>query len=210
MNSDTPLVKRAYNLGLKAVPNFATLSANQIAYYESHLDELPAAITRGFIIPVSSPEFMLFMLDFIIHVDRSVKPNYPARMKEVMDPELEFAGPAEYDLSQVEQWLHGDQYHGCARGVNIYRYLQNSEEGALATCLNLQDGFAIQQKGIAVFRKLFTNKSVHLWCSVIRDQDDDLYVPCLYDHGGKVLMGWRWLNVSDWNSNAPALRFNSK
>jgi len=49
---NTPLVKRAYNLGLKAVPNFAeVLSEGQIAYYEEHLDELQAALRRGFIIP---------------------------------------------------------------------------------------------------------------------------------------------------------------
>lgn len=51
MTHDTPLVKRAYNLGLKAVPNFVGLSAKMIAYYEQHLREIPAALTRGFIIP---------------------------------------------------------------------------------------------------------------------------------------------------------------
>ncbi len=52
---DTPLVKRAYNLGLKAVPNFIALSEAQIAYYETHLDELKEAIQRGFLIPVAAP-----------------------------------------------------------------------------------------------------------------------------------------------------------
>ena len=48
----TPLVKRAYNLGLKAVPNFMdALTEEAIAYYEQHLDELPTAIRRGFTIP---------------------------------------------------------------------------------------------------------------------------------------------------------------
>ena len=48
---DTPLVKRAYNLGLKAVPNFLALTEDQVAYYEVHLDELPSAIARGFVLP---------------------------------------------------------------------------------------------------------------------------------------------------------------
>ncbi len=43
-------MKRAYNLGLKAVPNFTALSEEQIAYYEKHLDELPAAVKRGFVV----------------------------------------------------------------------------------------------------------------------------------------------------------------
>lgn len=45
---DTPLVKRAYNLGLKAVPNFLTLSEEQIIYYEQNLDKIPEALARGF------------------------------------------------------------------------------------------------------------------------------------------------------------------
>lgn len=44
-------VKRAYALGLKAVPNFTALSDAQLAYYEEHLDELPSAIARGFVVP---------------------------------------------------------------------------------------------------------------------------------------------------------------
>jgi hypothetical protein len=49
---NTPLVRRAYNLGLKATANFAdVLTEPQIEYYEMHLDELPAAISRGFIFP---------------------------------------------------------------------------------------------------------------------------------------------------------------
>lgn len=54
---NTPLVKRAYNLGLKAVPNFAeSLGEEQIAYYENHLDELPSALRRGFVLPGQSAE----------------------------------------------------------------------------------------------------------------------------------------------------------
>ncbi|MBP9749201.1 MAG: hypothetical protein KBD21_00465 [Candidatus Pacebacteria bacterium] len=51
MSHDTPFVKRAYNLGLKAVPNFCTLTPEQVAYYEQHLDEIPTALARGFIDP---------------------------------------------------------------------------------------------------------------------------------------------------------------
>ncbi len=50
---DTPLVKRAYNLGLKAVPNFLALTEAEIFWYEQHLEELPAAICRGFVLPQS-------------------------------------------------------------------------------------------------------------------------------------------------------------
>lgn len=51
--SDTPSsVKRAYNLGLKIVPNIhSSLSEEEIAYYENHLAEIPEALRRGFVIP---------------------------------------------------------------------------------------------------------------------------------------------------------------
>ena len=49
---DTPFVRRAYNLGLKATANFADiLTEAQIEYYEQHLGELSSAIRRGFILP---------------------------------------------------------------------------------------------------------------------------------------------------------------
>ncbi|MBU6321697.1 MAG: hypothetical protein KGI78_03115 [Patescibacteria group bacterium] len=46
----TPLLKRAYNLGLKAVPNFEALPAAVIEYYEQHLDLIPQALARGFVV----------------------------------------------------------------------------------------------------------------------------------------------------------------
>ncbi|MHB8660882.1 MAG: hypothetical protein ACYC75_03055 [Minisyncoccota bacterium] len=45
----TPSIKRAYNLGLKAVPNFETLPDDVIVYYEQHLDQIPRALARGFV-----------------------------------------------------------------------------------------------------------------------------------------------------------------
>jgi hypothetical protein len=56
MLDDTPLVKRAYNLGLKIVPNMLGLTAEQIEYYEQHLSEIPDALARGFVVP---PKFAL-------------------------------------------------------------------------------------------------------------------------------------------------------
>jgi len=196
---DTPLIKRAYNLGLKAVPNFTTLSEDEIAFYEGNLDQLPVAVARGFIVPEP-------VLDFIVRVDRSVKPSYPNWMKKLMHPELELAGPAEYNLQDgVEQWLHDDQKRGYVVGNTIYKHLQKGD--GLANCLNLQDGLAIQQKGIAVFRKLFAGKAVFLWGSVVQRRDGFLHVPYLYDIGGKVGLYWNSLDYN-WYSDNPALRFS--
>jgi hypothetical protein len=130
------------------------------------------------------------VLDFIVRVDRSVKPTYPDWMGKVMHPELELAGPAEYNLQTgVEEWLHDNQKRGSVEGNTIYKDLQKGDN--LATCLNLQDGLAIQAKGIAVFRKLFAGKAVFLWGSVVRNRNGDLLVPYLCDYGDRVGLLWR-------------------
>ena len=125
--------------------------------------------------------------------------------KKLMHPELELAGPAEYDLTKVDQWSHDDQKRRSVVGNTIYKHLEKGDN--LATCLNLQDGLAIQQKGIAVFRKLFAGNTVFLWGSVVRDHNGDLLVPYLCDGGDRVGLPWRWLG-HNWYSTNPALRFS--
>lgn len=144
--------------------------------------------------------------DLIIRVDRSLKPNYPDWMVKVMHPELELSGPAEYDLSQVERWFHDDQKCGSVVGNTIYKYLQEGDE--LSSCLNLQDGLAIQQKGIDIFRQLFPGKliGVCLWGSVVQNHRGHLSVPYLFGFGGEVVLDWDWL-VNRWNPSLSALRF---
>lgn len=151
--------------------------------------------------PISEPS-----LDFIVHVDRSVKPSYPSWFKRLMHPELECSGPTEYDLqTKVEQWLHDDQKNGPVVGNTIYEFLK--EGNLLGSCLNLQDGLAIQKKGIAVFRKLFSGKAVFLWGSVVQSGGGGLFVPCLCGYGGEVVVGWSCLGRG-WSSVDPALRFS--
>ncbi|MDE2021730.1 MAG: hypothetical protein KGI71_02290, partial [Patescibacteria group bacterium] len=125
----------------------------------------------------------------------------------VMHPELEHTGPAEYDLTKVEQWLHDGQKDGkTMRGNAIYEHLKSND--MLDSCLGLADGLAIQKKGIAVFRKHFGGKAVFLWRSVVLNRDGNLFVPYLYEHGDAVALDWDWLGL-DWDGNFPALRFAS-
>lgn len=160
-------------------------------------------VVQPVVIPEPPPEPVL---DFLVRVDRSVKPSYPDWMKKLMHPELELAGPAEYNLQDgVEQWLHDDQKRGSVVGNTIYKHLQKGD--ALATCLNLQDGLAIQAKGIAVFRKLFAGKAVFLWGSVVQYRYGGLSVPYLCDLGVKVGLHWHRLD-RNWDSYFPALRFS--
>ena len=127
------------------------------------------------------------VLDFLVRVDRSVKPTHPDWFKMLEHPELECSGPAEYDLQTgVHEWLHDDQKKGVVVGNRIYDHLKKTD--ALKTCLGLRDGEEIKKKGIEVFRKFFGGKAVFLWASVVRVRDGNLYVPCLVEHGGVVVV----------------------
>ncbi|KKP86025.1 hypothetical protein A3B84_01615 [Candidatus Nomurabacteria bacterium RIFCSPHIGHO2_02_FULL_35_13] len=148
-----------------------------------------------------------FFPDFIVQIDRLVKPTYPDWIKELVHPELELLGPAEYDLQAgVRQWLHDDQNRGYVRGGVIYKYLKDTN--TLGSCLSLQDGLVIQQKGVEIFRELFKGKKVFLWKSVVQlHHDNYLLVPFLREEGGELVVHWRWLD-DRWNLNDPALRFS--
>ena len=147
-------------------------------------------------------------LDFLIHVDRTVRPTYPDWVKKAMHPELELTGLAEYNLqTQVEEWLHDDQKSRAISGQVIYDHMKKTN--VLADQLGLADLLAIQAKGITVFRKLYSGKAVFGWKSVVQNRDihGHLNAPYLYERGGKVVLRWVWLG-NDWNSHNPALRFS--
>jgi len=152
--------------------------------------------------PISEPA-----PDFIVRVDRSVKPSYPDWMKKLMYPDLELTGPAEYDIQKLGLWLHDDQKDGVVSGNTIYTKLE--KDNALADCLGLADLLAIKAKVIIapVFLKLFAGKIVFGWKSVAQRQNGDLVAPYLIVHNGRIMVLWYWLN-SNWNSNHLALRFS--
>lgn len=144
-------------------------------------------------------------LDTIVRVDRSVRPTYPDWVKEVKHPELECTGPAEFDLANLEQWLHdGQQGGGYVTGNAIYDHLKAN--GMLESCLSLQDGLAIQQKGIEAFR--FGGKAGFLWRSVVLRRGGGLDVPYLYGSDGRVMVDWDFL-ARGWYGHGPALRLAS-
>ena len=175
---------------------------------------LPHQMTREvaqewFDCPEAMQEYLagLAISPFVVTPDRSVKPQYPVFVKEVLHPELECEGPVKFHLrSGLTQWLHDKQKGGYTIGNVICEHLKGN--GMLASCLNLQDGLAIQAKGIAVFRKLFQGKALPLWKSVVRFGDGRLSVPYLCDVDGQVVVNWCWLGVS-FRDDRPALRFAS-
>ena len=154
--------------------------------------------------PAPEPEPVI---DPVVHVDRSIRPSYPDWMKEVIHPELENVGPAEYDISGVERWLHDGQKGGkYIEGTKIYAHLK--ETGMIKSCHGLRDLEEIQKKGIAFFRKYFKGKAVFGWAGIVRCQSGRLFVPCLCEHGGMVVLRWGWVG-RDFGGSSPALRHAS-
>lgn len=202
---DTPFVTRAYNLGLKVVPNFVGLSLEQIEYYEKNLDQISVALARGFVVEKPEPELAHEpSLDCIIKVDRSVKPVYEKWVKRVMHSELELTGPTEYDLRTLELSMSHNQKIGITSGHIIYDELK--KDNLLEDCLGLTDLLSIRAKGIKVFREFFAGKAVFAWKSVVKNQGANLHVPFLIESRGRVTLGWRCLDYG-WSFNSPALRF---
>lgn len=151
-------------------------------------------------------------LDFLIYADRSVRPSYPnwVKAKSINSREfvtLERTGPSHFNLeTDIEEWLHdGQKNDGYVSGNTIYEHLK--ENKMLESCLGLADLFAIQAKGITVFRKLFQGKVVFGWKSVVQRDDGSLLVPYLYGYSGEVVVDWSYLG-NDWRSSLPALRFS--
>jgi hypothetical protein len=141
----------------------------------------------------------------IIRVDRSTPPVYPDWMQEVMHPELEAVGPAEYDVSALEQWLHEGQKDGkYVEGNKIYADLKKSD--TLKDCLGLRDLEDIQRKGIVFFQKYFKGKAVFGWKGSVRRHYGNLNIPYLHEIGDQVALHWHWAGT-DWDGNHPALRF---
>lgn len=147
------------------------------------------------------------ILETIVRIDRAVHPIYPNWVKKVMRPELESAGPTEYDLGTIQLWFHNKQMNGDrATGQEIYGFLKGAN--LLEGCLGLADGLAIQQMGVAVFRKFFVGKVAFLWRSVVQGRFGRRYVPYLIERDDKVVVDWDWF-VSVWDDDDPAVRFAS-
>lgn len=154
--------------------------------------------------PVPGPEVVI---DPVIRVDRSVRPSYPRWVTTAVHPNLENAGPPEYDITKTEQWLHDCQKDGkCMSGDKIYVHLKETSD--LKNHGTLRDLEEIQKKGVAFFRKHFAGKAVFAWGSVVRHRDGLLNVPYLFEDGGEVVLPWRWLD-NDWDSSCPGLRHAS-
>ncbi len=146
-------------------------------------------------------------LNTIIRVDRSVCPNYPHWVIEVIHSALETVGPPEYDLTKVELYQLDSQKRGRPIMTNdLYDDLK--ETGKLKDCLGFHDALEIQKKGVALFRKLFGNKRLCFFRGVVRNEDGCQGFPYLYAGYDKVVMEWHRIGSVLYDNNYAA-RFAS-
>ncbi|MCR4328110.1 MAG: hypothetical protein NUV53_01180 [Patescibacteria group bacterium] len=116
----------------------------------------------------------------LIRVNLSVRPVYPAWVKEVMHPHLEMTGLAEYYLRTLGRWLPTENYKGCSTSGSIYRELV--QKALIKDCFGLADLLAIQKGDISLFRKFFAGKIVPGWKSAVTNKQGDLRFPCIAEH----------------------------
>lgn len=151
------------------------------------------------------------MLDgsFSISVERTIRPTYPKLVKELLHPEFETAGPAQFRVNELSLWVHDKQTNGYINGSVIYEHLKNNS--MLEGCLNLDDLHEIGTNGQFSYLKYSSSDSVEApafvgWKSIAKDKDDKLRVPALVLLAGAVHS--IWLDVNDsFTFNRPALRF---
>jgi hypothetical protein len=122
-----------------------------------------------------------------LKVDRSKKVEYPRYLlKEVVHSEFEYSGPAEFTLDQLE--LHTPQDFEnieIVSGSVLYNFLTFNQE-IFKRCLNLQDLYAILERGPSPFQDKVSNHWA--WKSMIKGSDNALYVPYLDKKNQKI--GW--------------------
>ena len=142
---------------------------------------------------------------FRVRIDYTKDLIYPDFKREICHPELERKEPNDYNLlTQVELWLNPKQSgYKKTLGYIIYEDLKASDQ--LQNHLNLADLLAIKAKGVDVFRRLYGNKAVYGWASVIRG-DGNYYVPYLCAYINTVVIKWRCLSGT-LDALSPALVF---
>ncbi|HEV7449594.1 MAG TPA: hypothetical protein VGP13_03610 [Candidatus Paceibacterota bacterium] len=132
----------------------------------------------------------------IIRVNRQTRPVYPDWM--FVHPKLQATGPAKYDLSEVEHWLHPRQMGaGQVMAEVVYEHLMDNR--MLESCLSVRDGEEIRKQGIDVFRRFFGNNLLFLWKSVAKPVSPDYdfsRVPFLMDFGDELVLDWYLLTHS--------------
>ena len=122
------------------------------------------------------------------------------------DPCLEMTGPEEFRLENVTGWLHERQESNRRGSLNITGHdirRQLISEDMLKSCLSIQEGLAIMDKGIIVFNELLDSmksfptivfsKVCFLWRSTFYN-GDGVAVPYICGFEERMICDFRYLD----------------
>lgn len=131
---------------------------------------------------------------------------YPHWKERIVYPELENTGPAHFDVSTLDPWLHLCHENEKMTNETIHEYLKYN--GMLIDCLGLWDLLGIQKKGPDFYRAHFKGMAIPGWKSVIIDRNGDLNIPFLLEDEvtKELVIRWHWLGECC-SINSPVYRF---
>ncbi len=141
-------------------------------------------------------------------VDRTAPLPLPSWIEEQPFPSILARPPQEYNLAEVEQWLHEEQKDGgTVAGPELFGYLLRNN--MFGSCLSAWDLEAIRERGVDVFRRFFTGKTLLGWGSIAFDVRSRVVVARLRECNG--VLEFDWLPVDSPNvrlgAEYPVLRF---
>ena len=113
----------------------------------------------------------------LIRVDRSSRLEYPFFKKSLRYPHYENVGPPCYSALTTALWLDDNQSKGKPTDGHS---LQNDLErtGLLRWCASLHDLLEIK-RNYSIFVRDFPSSSIVAWKSVIVNEGEVMFVPCL-------------------------------
>jgi len=153
-------------------------------------------VVAGVLNKFAPPTQAMASVSTIIHVDRSIRPVYSDFVEKVMTPNLDYTGPATYDiLKDISLWRHEKQ-KGRGAEVSARIIFNHLQENGIESCGNLQDALAIQKLGVAIFKKAFGKNYIYFWKSVVQFHSGMLEVPRLFVDGNRVVQDFVSLAVN--------------
>ncbi len=134
------------------------------------------------------------MIDVLIKVDRSKKPNYPSWVRTVLHPEYESSGPVQFYLNNLDLSFYENQKYGSDSIIRVYDHFKKN--GFIKNCLNLADLRAIQEKGVEIFQSFYKDQVIFGLNSIVESELKNLFAPCLLESENKDKIILRWASIS--------------
>ncbi len=109
------------------------------------------------------------------------------------------SGKWTWNPKEIELHLEPEQRESIIGGKELYERIKDTA----VMNVNVANFLLENQK---LYPKVWENKYIYFWGTIVRHRDGRLLVPCLVERGGEVHLNWDWLG-NDWADARPAARF---